>query len=220
MLLHLLSHQPNILSDPRKFSRQFPPAQNQHFLPLSSTRVKRAKTTEEIFIFHDCSLHKLKLNDSEAKQPKVSAPPPLPFFPPKQRSVIWNTATLWFYSEPPSLSRLSHTMETHLAHVSSHTYTRADRWARARTHTRTRSHASASGMWVRNVISCAGCRRQGGGVGGGGWLLRLTPIKSHVQLWRTAQACTHVHLCTHTKALAFIWEYTHADKEGRGWSAV
>lgn len=32
---------------------------NKHFLPLSSARVRRAKTTEEIFIFHSCSLHKL-----------------------------------------------------------------------------------------------------------------------------------------------------------------
>lgn len=31
------------------------------FSPLSSARARRAKTTEEIFIFHDCNLHKLRV---------------------------------------------------------------------------------------------------------------------------------------------------------------
>lgn len=34
---------------------------NLLFSPLSSARARRAKTTEEIFIFHDCSLHKLRV---------------------------------------------------------------------------------------------------------------------------------------------------------------
>lgn len=55
--------------------------ENKRFLPPKSAWVRRAKTTEQIFIFHNCSLHKLSV-----KWPWITE---APGFPPPT-SVIWN----------------------------------------------------------------------------------------------------------------------------------
>lgn len=116
---------------------------NPLFSPLSSARARRAKTTEEIFIFHDCSLHKLQVKWFWS--PRCAPPPPLPFFFPlslvkecnmKHPStlVLLRTSLL-----PPSLPPSCHTQgQRHLAHGSTQTRTcehSTDRWVCARTHT-------------------------------------------------------------------------------------
>lgn len=113
---------------------------NPLFSPLRSARARRAKTTEEIFIFPDCSLHKLQVKWFWS--PRCAPPPPLPFsFPlsPVKECNTKHPSTLGLLRTsllPPSC----HTQgQRHLAHGSTQTCKRehsTDRWMCARTHTR------------------------------------------------------------------------------------
>lgn len=101
--------------------------QNKLFLPPSSARVRRTKTTEEIFIFHDCSLHKLPVKCLWSKE----APGFLlllffffSFFLPWPRSVIWNIGrSVSTQNLPPPLPPSCHTQWKHIwqAHMPTHT---------------------------------------------------------------------------------------------------
>lgn len=161
---------------------------NKLFLPLSSARVKRAKTTEEIFIFHSCSLHKLPVKCLKRKEAPGFLLLFFTFFSPSQRSVIWNIGrSVSTQNLPlPLPAAVTHSWNTFgrltCLHTHNHMHMHAeqtgtDRWAC----TRTNAHTHTPCKWVGNVISCAGCR------GRRGVLWRLTPSKSHFQLWTTSR---------------------------------
>lgn len=120
--------------------------------------------------------------------------------------------TLCFYSEPPSAPpRCCHTQLKHIwqAHVPTHTqsYAHARRADRNRQvsmceDTRADTHTHTPCKRVGNVISCAGCR------GRRSVLWRLTPSKSHFQLWTTSRR-------RQKSGLLFWNTHTHTHKRGR-----